>query len=68
VEKYRVRPRRPASLAWRTFLKTHVMELVALDFFTVPTVDFKVLFVLVIVAHARRKVVHFNVTAYPTAQ
>ena len=63
-----MRPRRPASLAWRTFLKTHVMELVALDFFTVPTVDFKVLFVLVIVAHARRKVVHFNVTAYPTAQ
>jgi hypothetical protein len=68
VEKYRVRPRRPASLAWRTFLKTHVMELVALDFFTVPTVDFNVLFVLVIVAHARRKVVHFNVTAYPTAR
>ena len=68
VEKYRVRPRRPASLAWRTFLKTHVMELVALDFFTVPTVDFKVLFVLVILAHARRKVVHFNVTEHPTAR
>ena len=63
-----MRPRRPASLAWRTFLKTHVMELVALDFFTVPTVDFKVLFVLVSLAHARRKVVHFNVTEHPTAR
>ena len=68
VEKYRVRPRRPPSPAWRTFLKTHVTELVALDFFTVPTVGFKVLFVLIVLAHNRRKVVHFNVTEHPTAQ
>ena len=68
VETYRVRPRRPPSPAWRTFLKTHVTELVALDFFTVPTVGFKVLFVLIVLAHNRRKVVHFNVTEHPTAQ
>jgi len=67
VEKYCVRPRQPASPAWRAFLKNHLPELVALDFFTVPTVGFKVLFVLVVLAHARRKVVHFNVTAHPTA-
>jgi hypothetical protein len=68
IEKYRVRPRRPSSSSWRAFLRIHLTELVALDFFTVPTVGFKVLFVLVIVAHARRKVVHSNVTEHPTAR
>ncbi len=68
VEKYRVRPRRPPSPAWRAFLKNHLTEFVALDFFTVPTVNFTVLFVLIVLAHERRKVVHFNVTEHPTAQ
>jgi len=67
VEKYRVRPRRPASPSWRAFLKNHMRELVALDFFTVPTVGFKVLFVLIVFAHDRRKVINFNVTEHPTA-
>jgi transposase InsO family protein len=67
VEKYRVRPRKPPSPTWKSFLKNHVQDLVALDFFTVPTVTFRVLFVLVILAHARRRVVHFNVTEHPTA-
>ncbi len=68
VEKYRVRPRRPASPSWRAFLKNHLTELVALDFFTVPTVGFEVLFVLIVLAHQRRRIVHFNVTEHPTAQ
>jgi putative transposase len=68
VEKCRVRPRRPSSPSWRAFLKTHVTELVALDFFTVPTVGFKVFFVLIVLAHDRRKALHFNVTEHPTAQ
>jgi len=68
IEKYRVRPRRPASPSWRTFLKNHLTEIVALDFFTVPTVGFKVLFVLIVLAHHRRKVVHFHVTEHPTSQ
>jgi transposase InsO family protein len=68
IETYRGRPRRAPSPAWRTFLKTHATELVARDFFTVPTVGFKVLFVLIVLAHSRRKVVHFNVTEHPTAQ
>ncbi|MCX5736621.1 MAG: integrase core domain-containing protein [candidate division NC10 bacterium] len=63
-----MRPRRPPSPAWWTFLKTHVTELVALDFFTVPTIGFKVLFVLIVLAHNRRKVLHFNGTTHPTAQ
>jgi putative transposase len=68
VEKYRVRPRRPSSPIWKTFLKNHVKDLVSLDFLVVPTVTYKVLFVLVILAHDRRQVVHFNVTEHPTAE
>jgi putative transposase len=68
VEKYRPRPHKPASPTWRAFLNTHVKDLVACDFFTVPTVTCKVLFVFVILAHDRRRIVHFNVTEHPTAQ
>jgi putative transposase len=68
VEKYRVRPCTPPSATWKAFLHNHVKDLVALDFFVVPTVTHRVLFVLVILAHARRRVVHFNVTEHPTAE
>jgi putative transposase len=68
VEKYRVRRRRPASPTWRAFLNNHLSEIVALDFFTVPTASFKVLFVFIVVAHDRRRILHFNVTEHPTAQ
>src|SRR5262249_41626204 len=59
--------RRPPSQTWRTFLANHVRDLVGLDFFTVPTAGLRVLFVLVVLAHHRRRVLHFNVTEYPTA-
>src|SRR5437667_2694707 len=60
--------RRPLpSQTWRTFLANHVCDLVSLDFFTVPTARLRVLFVLVVLAHHRRRVVHFNVTEHPTA-
>jgi transposase InsO family protein len=69
VSKYVVRPRRrPPSQAWRTFLKNHAPDLIALDFFTVPTATFRVLFVLVVLTHSRRRLVHFNVTEHPTAE
>jgi hypothetical protein len=58
---------RPPSQTWRTFLTNHVQDLVSIDFFTVPTVRLRVLFVLVVLAHHRRRVLHFNVTAHPTA-
>jgi putative transposase len=59
--------RRPLpSQTWRTFLDNHVRDLVSLDFFTVPTARLRVLFVLVVLAHHRRRVVHFNVTEHPT--
>ena len=68
VEKYRVRRRTPPSPTWRAFLKNHLTELVALDVFTVTTVGFTVRFVLIVLAHDRRKVVHSTVPEHPTAQ
>src|SRR2546422_2839996 len=60
--------RRPLpSQTWRTFLANHVRDLVSLDFFTVPTARLRILFVLVVLAHHRRRVVPFNVTEHPTA-
>jgi len=63
-----VRQRKPPSQSWRTFLNNHMRDLVAVDFFTVPTVSFRVLFVFVILAHNRRQLIHFNVTDYPTTE
>jgi putative transposase len=68
VEKYRPRIRKPLSPTWKTFLKTHVKDLVSCDFFTVPTVTYKVFFVFVILAHDRRRIVYVNVTEHPTAK
>jgi transposase InsO family protein len=65
IEKDPVRPRRPSSPTWRAFLKNHASELVALDLFTVP---FRVLFVLIVLAHVRRRILPCNVTEPPTAQ
>jgi putative transposase len=59
--------RTPPSQTWRTFLANHVRDLVSIDFFTVPTAHLRVLFVLVVLAHHRRRVLHFNVTEHPTA-
>ncbi len=68
VEKYRPLERKPPSPTWRTFLDQHVQDLASIDFFTVPTVAFRVLFVLVVLSHDRRRIVHFNVTEHPTAR
>lgn len=67
VAKYMVRPSKPPSQNWKTFLNNHVAQLASVDFFTVPTALFQVLFVFIIVQHDRRRIVHFNVTAHPTA-
>jgi putative transposase len=67
VAKYMVRRRRPPSQTWRTFLANHVEQIAAADFFIVPTATCRLLFVLVILAHERRRVVHVAVTDHPTA-
>jgi len=68
IDEYRVHPRNPPSQTWRTFLDNHLKDIVAIDFFTVPTATFRLLFAFVILRHDRRHVVHFNVTAHPTAE
>jgi putative transposase len=67
VSKYMVRGRKPPSQTWRTFLENHAQQLVSIDFFTVPTLRFQVLYVF-LVYHDRRRILHFNVTAHPTAE
>jgi hypothetical protein len=66
VAKYVRRRRPPPSPTWRTFLTTHVSQLASIDFFIVPTATFRVLFVLVVLSHHRRHIVHVNVTDHPT--
>ena len=68
VAKYLVRRRKPPSQTWRTFLANHAKELVSSDFFVVPTVFFRVLFVFVILSHDRRRIVHVAVTEHPTSE
>ena len=68
VGKYMVRRRKPPSQRWRVFLENHVKSLVSVDFFTVPTIRFQVLYVFLVLAHDRRRILHFNVTAHPTAE
>ena len=61
------RQRRPPSQTWRTFVTNHVGQIGAADFFVVPTATYRVLFVLVLLAHERPHVVHVAVTSQPTA-
>ena len=67
VAKYLGRRPRSPSPTWRTFLRTHLSQCASMDFFTVPTATFRVLFVLLILSHDRRRVIHLNVTDHPTA-
>jgi putative transposase len=59
---------KPPSQTWKTFIKNHMPDMVAVDFIVVPTIRFKMLFVFVLLSSDRRKVIHFNVTTNPTAQ
>ena len=68
VSKYIVRHRKPPSQTWRSFLDNHVKDLVSVDFFTLPTATFRVLFVFIVLSHDRRRIVHFNVTEHPSAE
>ncbi len=68
VAKYMSRRgRRPPSQTWRTFLRNHLRTTAACDFFVVPTATFRLLFCFLILSHDRRRILHVNVTAHPTA-
>ena len=68
VAKYMVRQPKPPSQAWRTFLTNHSQQLASMDFFIVPTISFRILYVFIVLSHERRRVIHFNVTSHPTAE
>ena len=68
VSKYMVRRNKVPSQNWRTFLENHAQQLVSIDFLTVPTIRFQVLYVFLALAHDRRRILHFNVTPHPTAE
>lgn len=68
VARYMARQRKPPSQTWRTFLNNHVKQVVSTDFFVVPTVTFRVLYVFIVLAHDRRRLGHFNITAHPASE
>ena len=67
VAKYMIRHRNPPSQTWRAFLANHTDCIAGIDFFTVPTATFRILYVFIVLSHDRRQIVHFNVTAHPSA-
>src|SRR5215467_5073758 len=68
VTKNMVRRRKPPSQTWRTLLENRLSQIVSVDFFTVPTIRFQVLYVFLVLAHDRRRILHFNVSRHPTAE
>jgi putative transposase len=71
VGKYMPRPapgRPRGDQRWSTFLRNHARAIIACDFCVVVTSTFRVLYVLVVIEHHSRRLIHFNVTAHPTAQ
>ena len=68
VSRYRQQAlRRPPSQSWRTFLRNHASSIWAADLFTVQTLAFRTLYVLIVIDHGRRRIRHWNVTEHPIA-
>src|SRR5215472_9753396 len=68
VSKYMARNRKPPSQTWKTFLDNHLKTVVSVDFFAVPTIGFQILYVFLVLAHDRRRILHVAVTAHPTVE
>src|ERR1017187_2354460 len=68
VAKYMVRPSRPPSQTWKTFIRNHAEAIAAIDMCAVPTVTFDLLFAFLVVGHGRRQLLWFEVTRHPTAE
>jgi hypothetical protein len=67
VARYMARKQGPASQSWKTFLRNHAAGIASIDLFVVRTISFKLLYGLVILRHARRRLVTISVTNNPTA-
>jgi hypothetical protein len=68
VAKYMARSGRGRSQTWKTFVDSHAAGIGAMDFLIVPTVGFRLLFVLVILRHERRRLISMSITDHPTAE
>jgi len=68
IAKHMLKKRKPPSQTWRTFLKNHMYNTTAIDFFVLPTITFRVFYIFIVLRHYDRKVLHYNVTLNPTAQ
>ena len=68
VAKYMIRPKKPPSPSWKTFLDNHAPDTAGCDFFVVPTAAFRMLYCFIVLGHDRRRIVHFNVTQHPSAE
>jgi hypothetical protein len=68
VARYMARGRRPPSQTWKAFLRNHAAGIAAMDLLVVPTIGFRLLYVLVILGHHRRRILSFGVTSHPTAE
>jgi putative transposase len=67
VAKYMHRPAPRPSPTWRVFLTAHARDIVGVDFFLVPILTLRLLFVFVVLRHERRELLHINVTDHPSA-
>jgi transposase InsO family protein len=67
IRRYRGQPPRRPSQTWGTFLRTHARTTWAADLFTVQTLTFRTLYVLLLITHGRRELVHVHVTGHSTA-
>ena len=68
VANYMAKHRSGSGQTWKTFLRNHVAGIGAMDFLVVPTINFRLLFVLVILRHERRRLISLSVTNHPTAE
>jgi transposase InsO family protein len=68
VAKYMAKRRPGSGQTWKKFLRNHAAGIGALDFLVVPTINFRLLFVLVILRHERRRLISLSVTDHPTAE
>jgi len=65
VSSYMPKNNKPPNQSWPAFIKNHMDTTVAIDFFTVPTLFFKNIYVLLVISHKTREIIHFNTTESP---
>jgi len=67
LQRLKRQPDKSKVQRWLAFVQNHREVIAAFDFFTVPTLSFRVLYCFFVIEHQRRRILHFNVTAHPTS-